>query len=696
MTRKPISKALEMEASGKTGDEIHTDVWGPAPIETPQHKRYYVTFTDKATHYSVAFLMHKKSETLESFQALDARWEKNYGIKIKLLRSDNGGEYKNKEFDKYLAERGIQHRFTVHNTPEHNGIAERLNRTLLEKVRAILHAADLPGFLWGEALKHAIWLKNWTSTRALGKKTPFEAFNESKPDLRNLHEWGCKVMIHNDNNNKLGARAREGRWLGLDQESIQGHRIYYEDTKTIRVERSIKFPEHKQSGEIYKVLNEGEKQVRNKVIPENIQHTPDTKSDPGNILETESPLTTPPQTPPQSPTLLNIPLAPSKPKPPKPIAPKDISSSISIQNIIEGPRTRRLANFATEVTNNENIELALTGMENRPDAPTIEEAMKRPDWPLFKIAMDTEMEAMKRTGTFGNGPIPRPPDKNIIGSKWTLRIKRKANGKIDKYKARLVARGFTQVQGVDYFETFSPTAKLSSLRTILSIATHLNWDIKVFDYSAAFLNGEFSPEEEIYMEQAPHYTNGNPKDVIQLRRTIYGLKQSSRKWYEKLTKELRKLDIHPLHSDYAVYRLIKDKDILLMAIHVDDSTITGSSPSLINDIQEEIGRIFKITLLGPISWLLGMEVTRDRESRTLTLSQKTYIDSLLQKFNMEKCKPASTPLDPSIQLSRDQCPTTPEETAEMKKFPYRELIGGLIWLTTGSRPDLAFAVGSLS
>jgi len=228
-------------------------------------------------------------------------------------------------------------------------------------------------------------------------------------------------------------------------------------------------------------------------------------------------------------------------------------------------------------------------MENMPDAPTIEEAMKRLDWPLFKIAMNTEMEAMKRTGTFGNGPIPRPPDKNIIGSKWTLRIKRKANGEIDKYKARLVACGFTQVQGVDYFEMFSPTAKLSSLRTILSIATYLNWDIKVFDYSTAFLNGEFSPEEEIYMEQAPHYTNGNPKDIIQLRCIIYGLKQSSRKWYEKLTKELRKLDIHPLHSDHAVYHLIKDKDILLMAIHVDDSTITGSSPSLINDIQEEIG-----------------------------------------------------------------------------------------------------------
>ena len=132
-----------------------------------------------------------------------------------------------------------------------------------------------------------------------------------------------------------------------------------------------------------------------------------------------------------------------------------------------------------------------------------------------------------------------------------------------------------------------------------------------------------------------------------------------------------------------------------MAIHVDDSTITGSSSSLIDKIQEEIGHIFKITLLGPISWLLRMEVTHDKENHTLTLSQKTYTNSLLQKFNMENCKPASTPLDPSIQLNRDQCPTTPEKITEMKKFPYQELIGELIWLVSGSRPDLAFTVGSL-
>ena len=245
MTRKPISKTTEREAQGEVGDEIHTDVWGPAPVETQQHKRYYVSFTDEASRYTAVVLMHTKDETLESFENLDARWGKEHGIKIKILHSDNGGDYKSHAFDKYLARKGIRRRLTVHDTPEHNGVAERLNRTLMEKVRAMMHAAGLSDNLWGEALKHAVWLKNRTSTKALGGRTPYEVFHKAKPDLRNIHEWGCKVAVHVDNTTKLDGRAREGRWVGYDLDAIDGHRIYYPDTRTIRVERSVKFPEVK-------------------------------------------------------------------------------------------------------------------------------------------------------------------------------------------------------------------------------------------------------------------------------------------------------------------------------------------------------------------------------------------------------------------------------------------------------------------
>jgi transposase InsO family protein len=154
--------------------------------------------------------MHSKDETFQAFKNLEMCWENIHGIKIKILHSDGGGEYKSHEFDNHLANKGIQCRFTVHDMPEHNGVAERLNHTLLEKVRAMLHTADLAKNLWGEALKHAVWLKNRTSTKVLNGRTPYEAFKKEKPDLHNIHEWGCKVDVQLDDAKKLDGCAREG------------------------------------------------------------------------------------------------------------------------------------------------------------------------------------------------------------------------------------------------------------------------------------------------------------------------------------------------------------------------------------------------------------------------------------------------------------------------------------------------------
>jgi hypothetical protein len=186
-------------------------------------------------------------------------------------------------------------------------------------------------------------------------------------------------------------------------------------------------------------------------------------------------------------------------------------------------------------------------------------------------------------------------------------------GQIDKYKARLVAQGFPQVEGVDYFVTFAPVAKMSALRTILAIAARNDWDINVFDFHGAFLNGEFDDEEEIYMEQPPDFEFADRrKYVLRLHKTIYGLNQSSRKWYEKLTTAIATLGFIPLETDHAVFKLIQDDNIIILAvrIHVDDCVITGSSPSLILEIQDRIAQLFKVTFLGPVSSELATR-TRD-------------------------------------------------------------------------------------
>lgn len=166
------------------------------------------------------FLLKSKDGTLDAYRRYEAWLETQFNVRIKRLRSDRGGEY-------------------VHDTPEHNGVAERLNRTLIERVRAMLHASGLPKSLWGEAIAHAVWLKNRTSTRALGTKTPYEMLYKSRPDLSNLPVWGSRVKVHTTDGSKLDMRAKDGRWVGYDKDS-NGHRIYYEDTRRVGVERSIK------------------------------------------------------------------------------------------------------------------------------------------------------------------------------------------------------------------------------------------------------------------------------------------------------------------------------------------------------------------------------------------------------------------------------------------------------------------------
>ena len=162
---------------------------------------------------------------------------------MKCLSSDRGGEYLSDEFSAYLKAAGTIRKLTVHDTPEHNGVSERLNRTIMENVRAMLHDSGLPKFLWAEAVAHAVYLKNRTWTRTLGDTTPFEILHGRKPNLGNLHPWGCKVRVipKVDSISKLESRSFIGRWMGFDEETMDGHRVYWAEKRRISVERNVKF-----------------------------------------------------------------------------------------------------------------------------------------------------------------------------------------------------------------------------------------------------------------------------------------------------------------------------------------------------------------------------------------------------------------------------------------------------------------------
>ena len=184
--------------------------------------------------------------------------------------------------------------------------------------------------------------------------------------------------------------------------------------------------------------------------------------------------------------------------------------------------------------------------------------------------------------------------------------------------------------------------------------------------------------------------------VVKLCKSLYGLKQAGRKWYDTLSRSLVAVGFQKSAANPAVFFIYTGSDVVILFIHVDDTTMTGSSVDLIKRYEEQIGEIFDITHLRTVSWLLGLAITRDRTKQTLSISQEAYISSIVHCFNLEDAKPLSTPIDSNTHLLKDDCPITIEDKQEMKNVPYHEIVGTLNWLAVGSRPDTAFVIGQLA
>ena len=325
---------------------------------------------------------------------------------------------------------------------------------------------------------------------------------------------------------------------------------------------------------------------------------------------------------------------------------------------------------------------------------TIDEAKMQPDWPRWEEVINAELKSLEDAHTWNVVECPR--NTNVVSCKWVFKIKKNAAGEIDKYKARLVARGFTQQYGVNYDETYAPVAHLASLRLILAIVSQQDWDIDVFDFHSTFLNGKLDDNEIIFMELPPGFDKQGRNLVARLCVAIYRSKQGALKWYRRLSKTLSDLGFTRMEADWGVFVTNITKHILILASHIDDCMITGDSSTLIKAFKHEISLRFWITDLGLINWLLGMKVTWDHQARTISLSQEPYVNGILAKYNFVNMKPVSILLNPHIQLSEKQSPKTMNEIARMRNIPYRQAIGSLIHLATRTRPDITFATSFVS
>ena len=328
--------------------------------------------------------------------------------------------------------------------------------------------------------------------------------------------------------------------------------------------------------------------------------------------------------------------------------------------------------------------------------PSYEEVRKRSDWPKWEEAIQKELSMLEKSDTWKLAK--QPPKANVVGCKWVFRIKKNAAGEIEKYKARLVAKGFTQIYGVDYYETYAPVARLSSFWLLLAIAAQNSWPIDTFDFDSAYLNSVLGEEETIYMEQLLGYETGDRRYwVWRLHKTLYGLKQGARNWYEALRKALLELEFEWTEADHGVFvKKLCSGGVVIVAVHVDDGLVTGSSKPFINKFKVEMNKKYKLTDLGPTNWLLGIKINQDRANKTISLSQHAYIEAIISRFNFNDLKPLSIPIDPAVPLSKSQSPSKLEDITKMKNVPYWEAIGLLMYAAMGTRPDIAFATSTFA
>jgi len=323
---------------------------------------------------------------------------------------------------------------------------------------------------------------------------------------------------------------------------------------------------------------------------------------------------------------------------------------------------------------------------------TLHEALDSPDAEQWKQAVEKEVKALQDMGTF-TVIDDLPKGRKAVSSELVFQVKRNTDGSIERFKARLVAHGYSQVPGMDFDETFAPVVKLTSIRILCALASLLKLHFHHLDVDTAFLNGIL--QEEIYM-RLPQGIGLNSGKFVRLLRSIYGLKQASQVWNELLDTELGKLGFKRITADYCIYVYRKGKEICFLAVYVDDMGMLASDLHFMEELKKLIGEVFKIKDLGPIKQLLGVAIDYDQKTGHLELSQSRYIQQSLERYGCDDGCTHPTPLSSGVKLTKADSPNTPSAITEMKDYPYQSLIGTLMYAMLGTRPDIAFAVGALS
>ncbi|KAJ9560808.1 LOW QUALITY PROTEIN: hypothetical protein OSB04_005968 [Centaurea solstitialis] len=652
---------------------LHMNLFGPVNVQSIAGKKYTLVIVDEYSRYTWVFFLRSKSDAPEEIILFVRKMERLNNLTVRSIRSDHGTEFKNSTLETFFDQKGISQNFSSVRTPQQNGVAERRNRTLIEAARSMLSEANLATQFWAEAVNTACYTQNRSLIVKHFRRTPYELFRNRKPSIEHLHIFGCVCYILNnkDNLGKFDSKSDDGIFLGYSSIS-KTYRVFNKRRQAIEETIHVKFDE---SGPTFPHPHENSEINQWADSFFQVPETPITDPSPQDLpdgFEEDPPI---PPTEIHTPPLINatpiIQITPTEPdqpansedfsqttvsEPTTTILLPDPSVNEASTSGQDHPIDQVLGNPSSGIKTRRqsgNIRLYVNFIsENEPKE--IDDALRDPAW---VSAMQEELAEFIRNNVWLL--VPRPRKRTIIGSKWIFRNKLDEIGTIIRNKARLVAQGYRQEEGIDYDETFAPVARLEAIRLFLAFAAHMNFTVYQMDIKNAFLNGKLN--EEAYVAQPPGFVDPKfPDHVYKLNKALYGLKQAPRAWYDTLSTFLLSKGFVRGKIDSTLFLKKYPKHILLVQIYVDDIIFGSTNPKLCE----------KFELLMKSEYKISSNLKRE------SLSTK--------KFDLTSCTPMKTPMAPPLSLDKDSKGKPVDVTL------YRGMIGSLLYLTA-SRPDIMYS-----
>lgn len=741
---------------------IHSDVGGMVD-PSRQGFRYWITFTDEHNRFVWVLFMKHKSEAQDTYNRWKADVEAFFREEVgeislspnfvQFLRTDNGGEYTSKAFEAQLRKEGVLHETMAADTPEQNGMAERVNQTLVNQTVAMLIESGLPKSFWADAMQTAAYVMCRSPAKGLKGRTPYQTLfgEQRKIDTSFFHPFGCPAYALIPKDQRKGKFAPKGRkciFLGYEY-GKHAYKLMDVTTRKVFSSRHVQFNEN----------GDPPAEFLNELGPEPADHgkyddilcprrpAPVRYDEPVFIGPVGAPVPPPdaaepvgapppppvgpvgaPQPPPHLPrdgTPSRIPRRVSQavqpqqaPPPPPPLQPSPVRTPRPAplpQRRVSAPpqapvpvrqsgRERRKADKNRDYNRTLQDEeqrrqqrrvqaavpppppqapetphppappspelqplpqnappehipdiqlpdlpemdadevffagISSTGPRNHELPSTLREAFSTPEGEHWRAALEEELQNLRDNCVYETVPIPSGV--KPITSKPVLRVKFDKNGGIERYKIRIVARGFTQKPGIDYQDVFAPVANLESVRIILALAARYDLELDQMDVSAAYLNGEL--DEELYL-MPPDGVAIEPGHCWRLKRSLYGLKQAGRTWNKTLDRKLTGLGFNRLDSETCLYVFRDDKgQLCFLVVYVDDLLLAATSRAFMDEVKRKLTAQFKMRDLGEASYILGIAIRRDCPARAIYLSQRQYIDTVLDRYGMKDCKPQYT------------------------------------------------------